>query len=158
MARSRKYRRKTKRRGGGILKYGSNNTGKPKKTLSFNSKSKEYSIDPTPTQVTNNIPNITPNITIVNTKSETNIIEDGAKYWNNKIWSSCLVKFIQKHPNNTITEFSDYEDKLYKFLNSKFSKRLIKKNSAAEKLYRRMKILKEAIFINNIPKNNNTEL
>ena len=36
MAKSRKYRRKTKRRGGGILKYGSNNTGKSKKTLSFN--------------------------------------------------------------------------------------------------------------------------
>ena len=113
-----------------------------------------------PIQVTNNKPNFNnvSNTTVVNTKSETHIVEDDAKNWDNKIWSGNLVKFIQNHPNNTYKIFNEYEDKLYNFLTSKFSKRLIKKNSAAEKLYRRMKILKEAIFINNIPKNNNTEL
>ena len=62
-------------------------------------------------------------------------------YWNNKIWSDNLIKFIRKHKDNDEC-LDNFENKIYDFLNRKFnsgfSESYINKNSAAYKLYNKM--------------------
>ena len=160
MARSRKNvrkkcKKKTKRRGGtkapSILKTSSKSPFK-KKTLTFNNISAEYEYKYDPTLKS------MPEPINVNTKSETNIVSDDAKDWNNKSWAWYLVKFLKDHRDNTDIEFTSYENEMYNFLKHKFSKRTIRKNPAAAKLYIQMKNYQENIFRKKMLQNSNTDL
>lgn len=141
-------KRKTKRRyrggGKGILK--NNNDKYQRKKVSLSPMSKAYYLN---NPLNSNI------IKEEATNFEKNNSDDDAKYWNNKLWARYLVKFIQNHPKGTFEKLNNYETQMYTFLSSKYSKSLMRKNSAAEKLYQLMKNHKENIFLHNNNNNNN---